>query len=137
MDKLIIQLDFQSSTPLHEQIADLLGEQLAGGRFPQGTRMPTVRLLADLLQVHFNTVARAYRQLEKEGWLSSRPGRGTFAWRTQSNQVNTRDKSLEMLTQEYIQECRELGHTEMDILRELRKQMLPVSPMTHDAIHTK
>ena len=42
-----------------------------------------------------------------------------------------------MLTQEYIQECRELGHTEMDILRELRKQMLPVSPMTHDAIHTK
>lgn len=137
MNKNQIRLDFLSSTPLHEQIACRLGEQLARGEFPQGTRMPTVRVLADMLQVHFNTVARAYRQLEKDGWLSTRPGRGTFAWRTQSNQEIVGNKSLESLTQGYLAECQERGYTEMQILRELRRQMLPAALSPHEPNHNK
>jgi len=87
--------------------------------------MPTVRELAEVLQVHFNTVARAYRQLEKEGWLSTRPGRGTFVWRTENILLNEEKENLETLTQDYVSACRERGYTEMEIIRELRRQMLP------------
>lgn len=120
-----LKLDFKSRVALHEQIAQGLRERLAQGELPQGMRLPAVRQLADILQVHFNTVAHAYRQLEQEGWLSARPGRGTFVWRTKQIQAEKVQPGLEALTVEYIQNCRELGSSEMDILRELRKQMLP------------
>ena len=125
MNKIEIILEFRSPNPLHEQIVDRLREQLATGKLPQGTRMPTVRELAEVLQVHFNTIARAYRQLEKEGWLSTRPGRGTFVWRTENNFLNEEKENLETLTQDYVSACRERGYPEMEILRELRRQMLP------------
>lgn len=120
-----IFIDLKSSVALHEQIAQGLRERLVQGDIPQGARMPTVRQMAAVLQVHFNTVAHAYRQLEQEGWLSTRPGRGTFVWRAELHRAETEPRNLEYLTLEYVQRCREHGYSEMDILRELRKQMLP------------
>lgn len=118
-------LDFQSSDLLHEQIASRLREQLLGDKTQRGTRLPTVRELAEKLGVHFNTVARAYRQLEIEGWLSTRPGRGTFVWRTEQTIAEATKQRLGELTTTYVEQCRQQGYSEMDILRELRKQMLP------------
>ena len=120
-----IRVDFQSRVALHEQIAQSLRERLAQGELPQGMRLPAVRRMAEALQVHFNTVAHAYRQLEQEGLLSTRPGRGTFVWRTKQLQAEKEQPGLEALTIEYVRSCRERGYSEMDILRELRKQMLP------------
>jgi len=125
MDIQSLILDFQSSELLHEQIASRLREQLLGGRTQQGERLPTVRELAKELGVHFNTVARAYRQLEVEGWLSTRPGRGTFVWRTEQTITKHPQEPLEVLTSHYVEKCRQNGYSEMDILRELRKHMLP------------
>ena len=120
-----LKLDFKSRVALHEQIAQGLRERLAQGELPQGMRLPAVRRMAEALQVHFNTVAHAYRQLEQEGLLSTRPGRGTFVWRTKQLQAEKEQPGLEALTIEYVRSCRERGYSEMDILRELRKQMLP------------
>jgi len=125
MDIQSLTLDFQSSELLHEQIASRLREQLMGGRAQQGARLPTVRELAKALGVHFNTVARAYRQLEIEGWLSTRPGRGTFVWRTEQAITELNKETLGVLTANYVEQCRQNGFSEMDILRELRKHMLP------------
>lgn len=132
-----LSLDFNSRIALHEQIGDQLRERLASGEFPQGTRLPTVREMAVALQVHFNTVARAYRQLEADGWLSTRPGRGTFVWRTEEQRKNTSAVSLEYLTLNYVRVCRELGYTEMDVIRELRRQMLPTPPRNTDTTQEK
>lgn len=99
--------------------------QLASGEIPQGTRLLTVREAADVLGVHFNTVARAYRELEREGLISTRPGRGSYVWRTQQFDGETSRKSLEGITKEFIVNFRENGYTKMEVLRELRKQMIP------------
>jgi len=125
MDFQPLTLDFQSSELLHAQIASRLREQLLRGRAQQGTRLPTVRELAKELGVHFNTVARAYRQLEIEGWLSTRPGRGTFVWRTAQAITKHPQVRLGVLTTHYVEQCRQNGYSKMDILRELRKHMLP------------
>lgn len=131
-----IRVDFHSRVALHEQIAQSLRERLAHGELPQGMRLPAVRQMAEALQVHFNTVARAYRQLEQEGWLSTRPGRGTFVWRTKPHQAEKEQPGLEALTIEYVRSCKEGGYSEMDILRELRKQLLPFPATSSKSEHS-
>jgi GntR family transcriptional regulator len=125
MNIQLLTLDFQSSELLHEQIASRLREQLLGGRAQQGARLPTVRDLAKELGVHFNTVARAYRLLEIEGWLSTRPGRGTFVWSTEQTLSEQNQGALGVLTTHYVEQCQQNGYSKMDILRELRKHLLP------------
>ena len=71
-----IRLDADSDVPAVRQIADGLRVLLVDGRLLAGSSLPPVRRLAMELQVHFNTVAEAYRQLAAEGWLDLQHGRG-------------------------------------------------------------
>jgi len=72
--------------PLHEspgesycdQIAVSLANAIGRGELAAGEQLPTVRQLATALRVNFNTVARAYRQLEADGLVQPHRGRGTF-----------------------------------------------------------
>lgn len=71
-----IRFDPASGVPAVRQIADSLRVLLVGGELAPGTRLPSVRRVAMELEVHFNTVAEAYRQLAGEGWLDLKHGRG-------------------------------------------------------------
>ncbi len=73
---LTIRLDPNSDVPAVRQIADSLRVLLVDGSLVPGSSLPAVRRLAMELQVHFNTVAEAYRQLAAEGWLELQHGRG-------------------------------------------------------------
>jgi GntR family transcriptional regulator len=64
--------------PPYEQIRDRVAGLIARGRWLPGDRVPTVRGLADELGLAPNTVARAYRALEVDGWLVGRGRAGTF-----------------------------------------------------------
>lgn len=71
----MITLDGRSPVPPFEQVRAQLARQIAGGALVAGTRLPTVRRLADDLGLAVNTVARAYRELEAAGLVETR-GRG-------------------------------------------------------------
>jgi DNA-binding transcriptional regulator YhcF (GntR family) len=73
----MITLDPQSSTPPYEQVRAQIAAQVHDGRLPTGTRLPTVRRLADDLGLAANTVARAYRELEQDGVVATRGRNGT------------------------------------------------------------
>ena len=73
----MITLDPRSSTPPYEQIRAQIAAQVHEGRLPTGTRLPTVRRLADDLGLAANTVARAYRELEQDGVVATRGRNGT------------------------------------------------------------
>lgn len=73
-----ITLDFHKKRPLCDQIQDVLRERILAGLLLPGDQLPAVRELATRLAINFNTVARAYRQLDQEGWISTQQGRGTF-----------------------------------------------------------
>jgi len=75
---MYIRVDAKSSTPIYSQIKDQLRLAVATGVLEAGDQLPTVRELATQLRVNPNTVARAYRELQAEGLLNSRQGRGTF-----------------------------------------------------------
>jgi molybdate-binding protein/DNA-binding transcriptional regulator YhcF (GntR family) len=73
-----LRLDPSSRDPLHQQIVDQVRHQIAAGRLAPGDRLPPVRALAQQLGINVNTAAKAYAELERDGVLSTAPGRGSF-----------------------------------------------------------
>lgn len=72
-----IQVDAASGVPPYEQVRTQVAEQVADGRIPVGTRLPPVRALAADLGLAAGTVARAYKELEAAGLVSTRGRAGT------------------------------------------------------------
>ncbi len=72
-----IAIDFRSDAPIYLQIAEQIRRKVVCGELKQGDQLPTVRQLAADLRVNWNTVARAYRVLDKTGLISTQRGRGT------------------------------------------------------------
>jgi molybdate-binding protein/DNA-binding transcriptional regulator YhcF (GntR family) len=72
-----IKLDYNSSTPLYQQIATKLRQLIATEQFKPGERLPSIRQLAQSLNINPNTVCRAFLELEQEQILTSRRGAGT------------------------------------------------------------
>jgi DNA-binding transcriptional regulator YhcF (GntR family) len=73
----MITLDGGSAVPPYEQIRQQLAARISQGTLRFGTRLPTVRRLADDLGLAVNTVARAYRELESAGLVETRGRAGT------------------------------------------------------------
>ena len=73
-----MKIDPDSRTPIYLQIIDELKTAVLSGRYRDGDRVLPVRELAVQLRVNPNTVAKAYRLMQDEGLLVSRPGGGTF-----------------------------------------------------------
>ncbi len=73
-----IKIDYHSGEPVYKQIVREFIKAMGRGDFTDGSSIPSVRDLASLLSVNPNTVAKAYRELEREGFIYSRPGIGMF-----------------------------------------------------------
>lgn len=73
-----LNLNRQSGVPLYRQVKNLILEKVRTGELSSGYKMPTERELSEQLIVSRNTVSAAYKELEKEGFLISRQGKGTF-----------------------------------------------------------
>ncbi len=74
----MVHLDYRDSRPIYEQIADNFRNQIRAGVLLPGDKLPSVRELASTLAINPNTIHRAYLQLETEGWVANRGGRGCF-----------------------------------------------------------
>ena len=73
---MLISVDLRDRTPIYEQLVVSIKELINRGDLCPGDTLPTVRQLAQDLGVNLNTVARAYRELARQGLLSVRQGRG-------------------------------------------------------------
>jgi GntR family transcriptional regulator len=73
-----LDVDTSSATPIWRQIEDAVRRQVASGRLPVGTAVPSVRELARTLRINPATVSKAYRRLTDAGLLTVRRGEGTF-----------------------------------------------------------
>ncbi|HCO93475.1 MAG TPA: GntR family transcriptional regulator [Phycisphaerales bacterium] len=73
-----IRIDNSSNRPVYQQIIDQVKRDIALGRLIKDDKLPTVRELAAQLAINPNTIAKAYRQMEGEGIIVTRPGAGAF-----------------------------------------------------------
>lgn len=73
-----LKLNRKSQLPIHVQLRVQLTHLIQAGQLAPGTQLPTVRQLAGFLRINRNTAAKVFAELEREGYLSCEPGRGTF-----------------------------------------------------------
>jgi len=73
-----IILSNSSGKPIYEQITDQIKEQILTGGLAAGDALPSMRLLAKELRISVITTKRAYEELEREGFLTTVPGKGCF-----------------------------------------------------------
>lgn len=75
----MIQLNYRDSKPIYEQIKDGLKRLIITGAIAPDEKMPSVRELSSQLAINPNTIAKAIRELEQEGYIYTITGRGSFA----------------------------------------------------------
>ena len=75
---MLRSIDPTSPVPVSEQIAEGIRFEIAAGRLATDEKLPSVRGLAKELLVNPNTVAKVYRDLERDGILRAKPGSGVF-----------------------------------------------------------
>ena len=74
----MLQLDLKSRKSIYEQVMDQLKEQIMTGQMATGEKLPSVRELSKSITVNPNTVQKAYHELERQGYVYTTSGVGTF-----------------------------------------------------------
>jgi DNA-binding transcriptional regulator YhcF (GntR family) len=105
MASLGLKLDPASGVPTFLQLRAQLIDQVRSGALKPGTRIPTVRALADELGIAPNTVAKAYKHLEEDGILETRGRNGSFI----SPQGGAAERKAQQAAAEYAERMRQLG----------------------------
>ncbi len=75
---MYITIDGRDGRPIYQQVVDGIKELIARGELQDGSALPPVRQVAADLGVNLNTIAFAYRQLQKEGLIRIRHGSGAI-----------------------------------------------------------
>ena len=111
----MIHIDYMDSRPIYEQITEKFKTLILKGVLMPGEQMPSVRKLAMELSTNPNTVQRAYMELERQGFLYSVKGRGSFV----SGDLSLRDRKKEELRaklDDLRKEAEEIGITLEELL---------------------
>ena len=74
----LFEIDESSGVPIWLQVKNGLLHLIMSGYFKPGNQMPSVRQLAVSLSINYNTVNKVYLDMEREGYIKSKRGRGTF-----------------------------------------------------------
>lgn len=117
--RLVIRLDHQHGVPRFEQLRAQLSVMVAVGRLESGARLPTVRQLATQIGLAPGTVARTYRELERDGVVVTRGRAGTFVADEppHSEPLRERRERLQAAAERYVFDVRQLGIATDDIVQ--------------------
>ncbi|MBE7681238.1 MULTISPECIES: GntR family transcriptional regulator [Paenibacillus] len=74
----MFELDVRSRKAIYEQLVDKIKEMIVYGVLQPDEQLPSVRTLSAQLTVNPNTIQKAYRELEREGYIYSLQGKGSF-----------------------------------------------------------
>jgi DNA-binding transcriptional regulator YhcF (GntR family) len=123
-----IKLERGSAPPASAQIVRQLRAAVDTGRLVPGERLSTVRVLAARLDVVPNTVAKAYRELERDGYLEGRGRAGTFVVDAPPSPPGDLATALHEAARTYLRRAEQLGFSEDAAERALRSAALNDPP---------
>lgn len=109
VDDLSFQLDF--SLPLYEQILQQIRYAIAKEELSMGSKIPSVRELAQKLKINPNTVMRAYQELERDGLTEKRRGKGTFVTANEQQVQVFRQELFQTYVRDFMHKIDSLGFT--------------------------
>ncbi len=122
---MIVEIDPASDLPPYEQLRRQVAALIAVGTLPASTRLPPIRQLAADLDLAAGTVARAYRELERDGLVQTRGRHGTVvAAQAGPRLVHDRREQLDAAALAYAAAAAELGFDEATSIERLRAAFL-------------
>lgn len=110
----VIILDYKDRRPIYEQVIDKLSELMLLGVLKENDPLPSVRSLATDLSINPNTIQRAYVELERQGYIYTVKGKGSFVAENGTMKEN-RKKEVLLQVSEMIDEAIRLGISDKDI----------------------
>lgn len=120
-------LEFSSGIPVYKQIVNLLYYEIGRGTMREGDRLPTIKELAERFNINPNTVAKAYREMDLKGIITSRRGDGSFVAAVTSRPARLskaqRKAKLDELFGRVIAEGKACGISEIEILEHIQERI--------------
>lgn len=110
-----------SQEPIYEQIIKQIKNNIIKGRLEEEEALPSIRGLAQELQISVITTKRAYEELEREGFIVTVPGKGSFV--SSQNKELIKEKKLKIMEEkliEVIEESKDLNISLEDLIEMLR-----------------
>lgn len=117
-------IDHGSGLPVWIQIKNRIAFLIRSGEYQPGDQLPTVRALALALDISYNTVNRSYIDLEREGFLVTRRGRGTFVSEQAPSNHSATEREVSLLAGEMVRIAREGGLSDNDIIQTVQNHLL-------------
>lgn len=94
-----------SGQPIYDQISSQIKAKIISGELQEGDALPSMRLLAKELRISVITTKRAYEELERDGFIASVPGKGSFV----------ASKNLEFIREAHLRWIEELLQEAVDL----------------------
>ena len=110
--------ELNGSKPIYKQLIDEILAKIRSGELRPGEKLPTERSLAQQLYVSRGTIKKAYKELERQGYIYTSAGLGTFVSEIDTNVLDMQKyKDIIEHIRFYIEELYYIGLTDEDILR--------------------
>lgn len=116
-----LKVDYKSIIPVYEQIKQHIKVNILSGHYSVDEKITSVREMAKMVKVNQNTIVKAYYQLEQEGFIYSKPGRGYFVNALQNNDRKEQEEVFRYATKEYLEKITALGFSIHDVISEMKK----------------
>lgn len=115
-DVLDIIISNSSGKPIYEQITSQIKNMIINGTLSEGEMLPSMRLLAKELRISVITTKRAYEELERDGFIETVTGKGSFV--ASKNLEFIKEEHLRM-AEEYLQKAVDISKSSGIVLSEL------------------
>ena len=117
----MIKLDYKSSLSLHEQISNNIKNLIFNGAYPEHSQLPSVREMSVDITVNPNTVQKAYKLLENDGYIYSVKGKGNFVAPVSKDENTETKKNLYADLEKTIKELAYLKESKKSIFESIDK----------------
>ena len=118
------RINEKSVVPIWIQIRKRLVYLISAGKFERGERLPSVRELSVQLGVNYNTVNKVYQDLERDGYIYTQRGRGTYVSDLKGVKLSAVDGDVEALAVDFVQQALTKGMSSEDIHDLVSEQLI-------------
>ena len=117
-----IVLSSKSDKPIYTQIYEQIAAQIMSGELAAGEKLPPIRTVAATLRISVIPVKQAWEELEREGFISTSVGRGSFVSELAHHEISgKRSSAAEDLLGRDIKACRKMGLSLEEIIEIVKK----------------
>jgi len=113
----MFELDTRSRKPIYEQLVEKLKELIMNEVLKPDEQLPSVRMLAQQLTINPNTIQKAYRELENQGFIYSQKGKGSFVNPSEESKDSEKISAVKGELDRLILEALYLGITVEELIQ--------------------